>query len=222
MDGWRQSMRDLLGEKDDTAVTDPAVASSVNATLKGMLSKLASGIVSSLTHAGTAVSTTNPLPVIGDAGFPSATFTRPDNATPYSIGDVVGTDAAANRSFANVLAVAGGKFIILGVKMRIDAAAIPAGMTSFRLHFYDAAPTAITDNVAFNLPSADRAIYLGYITFDTGLDLGDTVWYQNDNVNFAGKLAAASTTLYAQMETVTAFTPTNLCVKTIWLTVMGA
>lgn len=102
--------------------------------------------------------------------------------------------------------------------MRIDAAAIPAGMSTFRLHLYNAAPTAIADNAAYNLPAGDRAKYLGYISLSTPVDLGATLWAQDDNINFSGKLAATS--LYGILQTVGAYAPTAECVKTIALNVV--
>lgn len=151
----------------------------------------------------------------------SATFTRPNDATPYTAGDVVSTLAGAVMEFTNVLPNVGGVFIILGARLRIDANAIPAGMTGFRLHLYDATPTAIADNAAYNLPSADRTKYLGYVTLYTIRDVGDTVWIQDDNLNVSGKLAAASTTLYGILETIGAYTPAAQTVKTVTLNVAG-
>jgi hypothetical protein len=148
----------------------------------------------------------------------SAAQTRPANTTPYTALDVVGQDPAANMSFLAVGA-AGSAFVILGARLRIDVAAIPAGMTSFRLHLYNAAPTAITDNLAYNLIAADRGKYLGFITIASAVDLGDTVNLQADELNFTGKLAAASTTLYGVLQTVGAYTPTSAAVKTITLNI---
>lgn len=167
------------------------------------------------------VSTTNQLPVKSNQSQVSATITRPDNATPYSIGDVVGQDPAANLSFANVCTANGAGFIIMGVNLIINTNSVPAGMTTFKLHLYNAAPTAaITDNLAYNLASGDRAKYLGYITLATPVDLGDTLFSQNDNINFKSKLAAGATTIYGVLQTNTAFTPTNNCVKSIELKVV--
>ena len=149
----------------------------------------------------------------------SASQTRPDNTTAYAALDVVGRDPAANIEFANVHPTAGGAFVVLGARLRIDVAAIPAGMSSFRLHLYDAAPTAIADNAVYNLPSGDRAKYLGVIEISGVQDIGDTLFAQADEVNFTGKLAAASTTLYGILQTVGAFTPTAQAVKTITLNI---
>lgn len=167
------------------------------------------------------VSPSTPLPIGSGAKNPSSTQTRPNNTTAYAIGDVVGTDAATNLTFSNVSSVSGSNVIITSVNLEIDASAAPSGMSGFRLHLYNAAPTAITDNLAFNLPSADRTKYLGHITLDTPVDLGDTLWSNTLNVNIQCKLATSSTTLYGILETLTAFTPTAQCVKTITLNTVG-
>lgn len=151
----------------------------------------------------------------------SDTITRPDNTTPYSINDVVSTAAGEILTFANISNEAGSEVFINSVNMMLAVAAIPAGMGNFRLHLYNAAPTAIADNAAYNLPAADRAKYLGYITIPTPVDLGETLWSQYDNINKRVKLAADSTTLYGILQTTAAYTPTASTVKTISLSSLG-
>lgn len=165
------------------------------------------------------VSTTG-IAVTGLGSEPSASITRPDNATAYAIGDVVGTDPATNIAFANVASKTGAHIIVLGICFRINVGAIPAGLSGFRLHLYNAAPTAIADNSAYNLTEADRAKYLGFVSIDTPLDLGDTLYVRNDNLNFKTKLATGSTTLYGILETRGAFTPTAQAVKAVCLHVV--
>ncbi len=110
----------------------------------------------------------------------SFTQTRPNNTTPYTALDVVGEDAAENMEFGGIgpeaEGMVNGKVIITHVALRMDRNAVPAGMTQFRLHLFNGAPTAITDNLAFNLIEADRGIYQGYIEIPTPLDLGDTIY----------------------------------------------
>lgn len=146
----------------------------------------------------------------------SATQTRPDNATPYAALDVVGADAAANLTFAGV-GVAGQLVAILGAMLEIGVAAVPAGMAGFRLHLYSAAPTAITDNLAYDLPAGDRAKHLGWVDITTPVDLGATIWAQVDGVNHTVLLAG--TALYGILVTVGAYTPSALTVKKITLNV---
>ena len=152
--------------------------------------------------------------VTGSSVAVTATQTRPDNTTGYAALDVVGTDPAAVMTFATGL-TAGKGFAVFGARLRIDVAAIPAGMSSFRLHLFNAAPTAITDNLAFDLIAADRSKYLGYIEISGLLDLGATVWAEVDNINFTGELVTAS--LFGVLQTVAAYTPTASVVKTVTL-----
>lgn len=134
------------------------------------------------------------------------TVTRPANATPYTALDVLGATAAA-ITFTNV-GPAGGRVKITSADLRIDVAAIPAGMTTMRLHLYDVTPpSALADNAAFDIPSGDRAAYLGYIDLGTVLDMGATLFVENDSVVKQVKLAAGSTSLFGYLVTTGGFTP---------------
>lgn len=136
----------------------------------------------------------------------SDTQTRPANETAYTELDVVGDGTNLAFDFAGVKT---SMQIIAGARLRFDKNVVPSGMGTFRLHLYNAAPTAIADNAAFNVPEADRAKYLGYITIPTPVDLGDTIWAQVDNVNFMAKCAAGMSTLYGILQTVEAWTPAS-------------
>lgn len=155
-------------------------------------------------------------------GYGSASVTRPEDTTAYAALDVIGTASSSTLTFADVLLMQGGHFIIMGASLRIDANAVPSGMGGFRLHLFTAAPTAIADNAAFNLAAADRDNYLGSIELDTPTDLGDTLYVQKDNINMKRKLATDSTTLYGVLQTINAFTPSSQTVKTVKLHIVGA
>lgn len=148
----------------------------------------------------------------------SATFTRPNDATAYTAGDVVSTLAGAVGEFTTVGA-ANELIAILGARFTCAVNAVPAGCTGFYLHLYNAAPTAIADNAAYNLPAADLAKYLGYVVIGQPVDLGDNIVAINDNINHTVKLA--STSLYWILQTIGAYTPTANAVKTIFLNVAG-
>lgn len=165
---------------------------------------------------------------LSSKGYSSSdVVTRPANTTVYTAGDVVGEDPAYVMEFNNVSETAGAEIKITEGSLMINVAAVPSGMTGFRLHLYNAEPTGITDNTAFNLPSGDRAKYCGYIQFDvysegttiytTPSDFGDTLFYQTDALSKRVKLATGSTTLYGVMQTIGAYTPTSAAVKTITL-----
>jgi hypothetical protein len=156
-----------------------------------------------------------PVPV-ESPGFVSAVdTTRPADTTAYAALDVLGQDPAANLVFTGVGSVAGGHVIIMDVSFRQDVGAIPSGQDGFRLHLFDAAPTAIIDNATFNLIAADRTKYLGSIDLSSSLDLGDTIWSRSNNINFKCKLASASTTIYGVLQTIAAFTPSASTVRNV-------
>lgn len=151
----------------------------------------------------------------------SQSMTRPNNATPYAINDVVGTDVATNLIFSNVYGETGSEIIINRVELRIDVNTAPAGMGTFKLHLYNAAPTPITDNLAFNIIAADREKYLGYILIDAPLDFGDTLYSNVTTVDFQTRLADNSNKLYGVLTTDAVFTPSAVTVKTIRLHSLG-
>ena len=151
---------------------------------------------------------------IGGSFADVATITRPDNATPYTGNDVVGAAAAALEFTLGP--ASGAEVIITGASLEIDVAAVPAGMTAFRLHLYNVTPpSARADNAAFDLPAGDRAAYLGYIDLGTIEDLGSTLFTAQDGLNKPVTLASAS--LFAYLTTVGAYTPTAQAVKKVTL-----
>lgn len=141
-------------------------------------------------------------------------MTRAATTTAYTAGDVIGTDTSSTITFSNV-GKAGSKVIIGDVNLRIDTNAIPSGMSGFRLHLFTQAPTAIADNLAFNVIAADRDKYLGYVPIGLPSKLGDTLFSQEIDVNM--RVVLVTDTLYGVLETVGAFTPTASIVKTITL-----
>lgn len=163
----------------------------------------------------------NTIKVMSNEGNPTATITRPDNATPYTALDVVGGASTSILTFSNVIPTKGTGFIIMCAWMKIAVSAIPSGMGSFRLHLYNASPTNIADNAAFNIPAADLAKYLGYIELNKPEGMGDNLFSQKENINFKRKLATASNALYGILQTVGAYTPSALVIKTVGLEPVG-
>lgn len=159
---------------------------------------------------GAAVSPTNPL-AVGKAYSSSVSAARPNDTTPYTAGDVVG----AVGEFTSI-GPAGGRIMITDVILRVDVAAIPSGMTTFRLHLYNATPpSALTDNAAWDLPSGDRASYLGFVDIGTPSDVGSTLWVERQGVNKIVDLAPASTSLFWYLQTIGGYTPTAQASKAI-------
>lgn len=137
----------------------------------------------------------------------SVDFTRPADTTAYNANDVVGATAAA-LTFGGLGSPDGYDVIITSVSIRRNQNAIISGETSYRLHLYDVTPpSAPADNAAWNLPSGDRASYLGYIDIGTITDLGATLWAETSNIGKQVKLLSG--TLYGLLVTIGAYTPVS-------------
>jgi hypothetical protein len=167
------------------------------------------------------------LPNTANGYRSAAAFTRPANTTGYTAGDVLGgagsPDAdpgSAILEFASV-GPSGGYILIASADLRVDLTAVPSGMTSFRLHLYDASPTAILDNAAWDLPSGDRSSYLGYVDLGAPVDVGSTLFVQTDQLNKPFKLASGQTSLWGELVTNGTYTPASGTVYTPRLHAMG-
>lgn len=155
--------------------------------------------------------------VVGGLSYhPTISLTRPSNTTAYAALDVIGVADAVTPANAGsaihelaLAGPAGGSVIIVGAELAIHLAAVIAGMTGFRIHLYDASPTAILDNAAFDLVAGDRAKYLGYVDVGAVVDLGSTLYAAADGLNKLVKLAAAATSLFAQIQTLGGYTPSS-------------
>jgi hypothetical protein len=147
---------------------------------------------------------------IVSAGFrTTATITRPSNATAYTAGDVVGdTGGSAILTFSN-MGPNSGYVLIQSAALIFSDSAVPSGMGSFRVHLYSSSPTAIADNAAYDLVSADRSAYMGYFDFPAPVDFGSTLYTQTDYIGRMIKMATSSTTFYAEIETKGAYTPVS-------------
>ena len=131
----------------------------------------------------------------------SATLTRPANVTAYTAGDCVG----GALTFATIAPSAGGRIAIANLDIIYNIAAIAAGM-NFRLYLYSVTPpSAIADNAAWDLPSGDRASYLGYVDIGVPQDLGSSLVSQADALNKI--VSTASGSLYGYLVALTGFTP---------------
>lgn len=131
------------------------------------------------------------------------TVTRPANQTPYTAGDVVG----GVITFTN-MGPSAGHVMLTSCDLRYDVTSIPSGMSSFRLHLYNGTPPSATaDNAAWDLPSGDRSVYIGFIDLGSIEDLGSTLFAQIDAVNKQCQLGTAETSLYGYLVTSGGYTP---------------
>lgn len=153
----------------------------------------------------TSITATNTQLPATPSGSVQITITRPANATAYSAGDCIGAPAAA-LTFVTGL-TSGQRAMLTSADLEYDVAALPAGMTTCRLYLYSVTPpSAIADNAAWDLPSGDRASYLGYIDLGQLVDLGSTLFVQTDNINKQLQLSG-SANLFAYLVTTAGFTP---------------
>jgi hypothetical protein len=166
---------------------------------------------------GRTVSAVDPLPVDNAGGsltvdgktyHSTVSFTRPANTTSYTAGDVIGSATSAIHTLS-AAGPSGGSVLVQSMELFIGNTALPAGMGGFRVHLFSTSPTAIADNAVFNLISADRPHYRGYVDLGTPQDLGDTLFAQADYIGRLVKLAAASTSLFAEIEPRGGHTPVS-------------
>jgi hypothetical protein len=146
----------------------------------------------------------------------AVTITRPSNTTAYTAGDVIGvadsgTPANAGSAVITLPSIgpSGGYALVQSVRLMIGLSAVTAGMAGFRLHLYTASPTAILDNAVFDLTSGEVANYAGFIDLPTPQDLGSTLVTQVDYPGTLVKLAANSTSLFAELETRGGYQPAS-------------
>jgi len=149
-------------------------------------------------------------------GDPSASVTRVNDTNAYLANDVIGaaTGSTAAIEFTSI-GPSAGSIRIIGAELRIDATAAISGETSYRLHLYSVTPPgAYGDNTAWDLPSGDRASYLGYLDLGSPLDLGSTLYVQSEQ---AKDIKLAGTSVFAYLVTLGAYTPTASRVYTVKL-----
>lgn len=157
----------------------------------------------------------------------TVSITRPSNTTDYIAGDVIGiadggTPANAGSAIHTLSGIgpSGGYILLQSAALLVGLASVPAGMAGFRIHLFGSSPTAVLDNAAFDLASGDRAAYMGYFDLPTPQDIGSTIYTQLDNIGRQIKLAAASSSLFAEIETRGAFTPASGTVYELRLSAM--
>jgi hypothetical protein len=108
----------------------------------------------------------------------TATFTPA--AAAYAAGDVI----EGAKEFVGAGGMLGGEVKIASAELEVDASAVQAGETSYRLYLYAVTPpSAPADNAAWDLPTGDRAAWRGYVDLGTPVDLGSTLWVETHNLH---------------------------------------
>lgn len=152
---------------------------------------------------------------------PKANFTRPNDTTPYTSGDLVANSTTAG-SVAPMQFLLGGNAqpgMTRIVRARLLKSDPTATNSAFRLHLYQASPTpANGDNGAWSTNKA--ADYLGFIDFPTVL-LAFTDGCAHQGFVAAGSemllRLATGTTIFGLLEARAAYTPVANEVFTVTL-----
>ena len=163
------------------------------------------------------VSSVNPLPVsLGlQAISTTVALTRPNDTAAYGANNAIGaTSTTSQLTFSNV-GTAGKCIQILDGYIHIYLAALPSGMTRLRLHLYNALPSNIGDHSGWDISTADRSKYLGFIEFPTPEDMGSSLFCQLSGINKIVQLVDGN--LYGILVTVGAFTGAAQTVHNITL-----
>ncbi|HEY4309481.1 MAG TPA: hypothetical protein VGN12_08520 [Pirellulales bacterium] len=187
------------------ATSGAAVITDANGTMQQYLRGLVKQWISST------------LTLASRAASSAVTLTRTADTNGYTANDILGsaTGSTAALSFTNI-GPSGAEVTISSVELEIDSSGVISGETSYRLYLYNVTPqSAVGDNGAFDLPSGDRASFLGYVDLGTPVDLGSTLYVRADNVNTQVKLSG--TGLFGYLVTAGAYTPASARVYKITL-----
>lgn len=138
----------------------------------------------------------------GDGYSASAIFTPAAGA--YSAGDIM----EGAKALGIVGPTPGGEILITSARLHIDHTAIISGETSYELHLYNATPpSALVDNAAWTLSSADGAVYVGKISLGAPADLGANLFVGQTGINLQVTVPTGGQ-LYGYLVTVGGFTAT--------------
>lgn len=150
-------------------------------------------------------SSTNVITVQGIGYQGTATITRANNQTPYTIGDAVGAPFEIINAGPN-----GGDVLVTSIRGLYNVSALPSGLANWNLAVYNATPpSAIADNSPWTLAAGDRAAFITVIqniplqAQGTGTQ---TVAFNLDNIIQQFR-TVGGTSLWGQFITNQAFTP---------------
>ncbi len=159
---------------------------------------------------GSAVSSSNPLPVGGKSVQKSASFTRPADTTAYAANDAIAdsTTAPTLLSFANCANGVGGQGYIVKTRLLTNQKTCTA---RFRLSFYHTAPSPVNDNAPKPMLYANKDKLIGSIDLDpcNTEDTTSDAAYALSTTLLPYVCAAADTTIYCILTTLDAFTPAS-------------
>jgi len=160
------------------------------------------GIEGLISLTNTALAGTLGVNQVTAARASTAVVTRPANTTAYPAGAVVG----GPLTLASMAPAGGAAVMITNSRFEMDITALPSGAANFRLYLYSATPpSALADGLAWDLPAGDRTSFLGYVDLGTPVDLGSTLYVQQDALSH--QCLATGTALFAYLVTIAGYTP---------------
>ena len=140
----------------------------------------------------------------------SATFTRPADTAAYTMNDAISTSTSAPTGlvFANAVKTAAGSGNLVRATLETNSSVCTA---AFRLHLFNAPITAQVDNAAYTLLWTNASFRVGYIDFPAleTEGAGSTSSLSLVTGTLAFTCGASDTTLYALLESKTAWTPAS-------------
>jgi hypothetical protein len=146
----------------------------------------------------------------------TATKTRPNDTTAYTAGDIAGGDGDwlfDSLGEANMI-------YLMSIRFMIDAASVPSGLSTYKLHLYNAATAVpLADNAPQTFLTAEKDKYIATIALDAPTDKGDFLFSRTEAINIPISLVGGK--VYGRLETDGAYTPTALVVKKLALIGVG-
>jgi hypothetical protein len=133
---------------------------------------------------------------LGVSGVGSATFTPA--AASHTNGDVTGGVQEIKH-----MGTPGARVVIQSASMLIKGGTIET--TAWALHLFDAVPTTIADDAAFDIASADMDLYQGFVTIPQVVDYGAALWIESHNIGKMVRLKGTS--LWGYLVNGTTLTP---------------
>jgi hypothetical protein len=151
----------------------------------------------------------------GSLRYAEASFSRPNNATPYSISDAVNdsTSAPTLMTLTDIARTIGGTGYIVKARLGTNQSTCTAQLRAY-IHTVSN-PTISNDNSPFVLAWANKSNRIGCITFPalategTGSDCAFANWETQGSNGVVPYITGSSKDLYINLETLSAFTPAS-------------
>ena len=163
------------------------------------------------------------MPVYGSHKVIEAAFTRPADTTQYAVNDAVSdsTSAPTVMTFSDTGRTNIGSGLLRSALLIDSANQGTAG--DFRLFLFDAAPTAMEDNAAFDPTDAELANVVAVINFTTDVDGNATAGAGGNAIYASGALDepyySASGNLFGILTAQSTYTPVSAEIFTVRLKV---